>query len=94
MSLQCVPSAWVIRVERSGQMLLSIRQASHRSAGVMGRAGLHVEAAASGSGTHFGVGNVAQLHAHHPEPKGGVLVGHQLQRSNAVQLMQLLRHIK
>lgn len=58
------------------------------------KAGLHVEAAASRSGTHFGVGNVAQLHTHHPEPKGGILVGHQLQRSNAVQLMQLLRHIK
>lgn len=59
-----------------------------------GRAGLHVEAAASSSGAHFGVGNVAQLHAHHPEPKGGVLVGHQLQGSNAIQLMQLLCHIE
>lgn len=57
-------------------------------------AGLHVEAAASSSGTHFGVGNVAQLHAHHPEAKGGVLIGHQLQGSNAIQLMQLLCNIK
>ena len=39
---------------------------------------LHEEAAATSSSAHFGVGDVAQLHAHHPETKGGVLVGHQL----------------
>ena len=55
---------------------------------------LLVEAAASSSSSHFGVGNVAQLHAHHPEPKGCILIGHQLQRGDAVQLVQLLCNIK
>ncbi len=40
------------------------------------------------------VGYMAQLHAHHPEAKGGILIRHQLQRRNAVHLMQCFNHIK
>ena len=75
-------------------VMFDLQASPQQSAGRKGRAGSHVEAAASGGRAHFGVGNVAQPHAHHPKPKGGVLVGHQLQGSDAVQLMQLLCHIK
>ena len=86
--------AWAPSKEGVSREMISPDVSNRPSAGKKGRAGSHVEAAASGSSAHFGVGDVAQLHAHHPEPKGGVLIGHQLQGSNAVQLMQLPCHIK
>lgn len=55
---------------------------------------LHVEAAASSGSTHFGVSHVAQLQAHHPEPKSCILVGHQLQGGDAVHLVQRLCYVK
>jgi hypothetical protein len=60
----------------------------------MQRVNSHVEAAATSGSAHFGVSHVAQLQAHHPEPKSGILIGHQLQGGDAVHLVQRLCNIK
>jgi hypothetical protein len=41
-----------------------------------------------------GLVHMAKVHPHHPEPKRGVLIGHELERRNGIDFMQRSCHIR